>query len=166
MNHYKSWSGLHKQLHGLLCEPLQGRVSYFLTRYHKVHNAYGRAAIRLDGKEIVGFTWVDGYRQERDLHKLWEGTGIWEDTDAQLNRKWAENGTYSEIDFLKAALSYLNLPVQQALASENPLIRVFAIMDRRLGKRTLQSIAGAQEYLAYPAWVQQFYRLRLDIARD
>ena len=131
-----------------------------------MHNAYGRASIRLDGKEIAGFTWMDGYLREWDLHQRWKETGVWDDGDAQLNRKWAENGTYSEMDFLEAALTYLNLPIQQALLSDNPLVQVFAIMDKRLGKRAIRSIACAQEYLTYPAWVQQFYRLRLDATRD
>lgn len=48
MNHYKSWGYLNKQLADLLCDELKERVSYFLTRYHKVHNSYGRAAICLD----------------------------------------------------------------------------------------------------------------------
>jgi hypothetical protein len=52
-NHYKSWSGLNKQLTENMCEVLQGRVAFFLTRYHNVHNSYGRAAIRLDGKELI-----------------------------------------------------------------------------------------------------------------
>ncbi len=128
-----------------------------------MHNAYGRASIRLDGKEIAGFTWMDGYLREWDLHQRWKETGVWEDGDAQLHRKWAENGTYSEMDFLEAALSYLNLPIQQALASENPLVRVFAVMDRRLGKRALQAIADAAAYQSDPAWVRQFYELRLGI---
>lgn len=51
MNHYKSWSALNKQLTSFLCDELKNRISYFLTRYHKVRNSYGRAAIRLDGKE-------------------------------------------------------------------------------------------------------------------
>ena len=110
-----------------------------------MHNAYGRASIRLDGKEIAGFTWMDGYRQEWDLHKIWEETGVWDDGNAALKEKWAKDGTYSEMDFLEAALSYLNLPIQQALASENPLVRVFAIIERRLGKRAIRSIACAQE---------------------
>ena len=44
MDHYKSWSGLNKWLNECLCEELKGRITYFLTRYHKVHDSYGRAA--------------------------------------------------------------------------------------------------------------------------
>ena len=56
MDHYKSWSGLNKWLNECLCDELRGRVTYFLTRYHKVHDSYGRAAILLDGKELVRFS--------------------------------------------------------------------------------------------------------------
>ena len=43
---------------------------------------------------------------------------------------------------------------------ENAVVRMFAILDRRAGKHTLAKIAldtGSQ-----PAWLQKFYRLRLD----
>ena len=42
-------------------------VTYFLTRYHKVHDSYGRAAILLDGKELVSFSWIEQYRQEQQV---------------------------------------------------------------------------------------------------
>lgn len=46
--------------------------------------------------------------------------------------------------------------------NENYLIRFLAIMDRRVGKRTLEKIRNADLYKEYPEWVQQFYRLRLE----
>ena len=61
MEHYRSWADLNRRLTDLLCDELKGRLSYFLTRYHKVHNAYGRAAICLDKKELVCFSWVEMY---------------------------------------------------------------------------------------------------------
>ncbi len=163
MNHYKSWTGLNKQLNSFLCDEWKGRVTYFLTRYHDVHNSYGRAAIRLDGREIAGFTWMDGYKQEWDVNEKWKETGTWEYENQELKDKWDKDGTYSEMNFLEAAVTYLNLSVKEALESDNYLIRVFAVMDRRLGKRTLQLIADAGEYLSYPSWVRQFYELRLHV---
>ncbi len=78
MNHYKSWSKLNKQLSDLLCNELKDHLSYFLTRYHKVHNSYGRAAIRLDNRELVCFSWVEAYHQDYDLNEIWEETGVWD----------------------------------------------------------------------------------------
>lgn len=161
MNHYKSWSGLNKQLNTFLCEDLKGRIDYFLTRYHEVHNSYGRAAIRLDGIEIAGFTWMDGYRQEADINEMWKENGIWDFENSELKEKWNENGIYSEGDFLKAAVDFINMPLKEALISDNYIIRIFAIMDRRLGKKTCMDIAQGGEYKSYPAWVRQFYELRL-----
>ena len=165
MDHYKSWLGLNKRLNGLLCEPLKDRISYFLTRYHTVHNAYGRAAIRLDGKELVCFSWIDMYRQDRDLNALWERTGKWDDQDAELKEKWDRAGTYCEMDFLAAALEFLELPIKAAMDSENYLIKIFAVLDRRVGTRTLRAIEDSVEFLCCPDWVKQFCSLRLNFRR-
>lgn len=61
-NHYKSWSGLKKQMTDNLCDTLRGRITFFLTQYHDVHNPYDRASIRLDGKELTNFSWGDMYK--------------------------------------------------------------------------------------------------------
>ena len=162
MNHYKSWSGLNKQLNDFLCDSLKGRISYFLTRYHEVHNAYGRASIKLDGKELVIFSWIDMYKQERDIDIQWKETGIYDGDSPELKAKWDREGTLSDWDFLQAATDYLQMPIADALKSENCLIRVFAILDRRVGKRTIKQIQDSEEYKTYPEWVQQFYVLRLE----
>lgn len=161
MNHYKSWSGLNKQLMDYLCEPLKGRITYFLTRYHEVHNSYGRATIRLDGEEIVSFSWVEMYQQDDDIYKLWQETGEWNCNDKALKEKWDDKAIYSDWDFLAAVTEFLQLPIMDALHSDNYLIRVFAILDRRVGKRTLKHIKAKEEYKEYPKWVQQFYELRI-----
>lgn len=168
MDRYKSWSGLNRQLQGLLCRPLRGRISYFLTRYHTVHNAYGRAAVRLDQKELVTFSWTEMYRQDRDAGELavpvaWREEGDRESGEIlYLKDKWNRNGTWCEMDFLDAALAFRNLPVRQALESEQYLIRMLAILDRRAGKRTLMQIGRQGSYRTYPQWLRQFYELRLE----
>lgn len=86
MNHYKSWTGLNKQLVDLLCDELKGHLSYFLTRYHKVHNSYGRAAIRLDKRELICFSWIEMYHQETGLNEVWEETGVWDYNDLNLKK--------------------------------------------------------------------------------
>ena len=102
------------------------------------------------------------YRQERDTDALWASHNLdCEAAAAQLKPRWDEGCTWCEMDFLHAALQFRQLSIRDALHSDNYIIRIFAILDRRVGKRTLQSIAAAQEYAAYPDWVKQFYELRL-----
>ncbi len=122
MNHYKSWSGLNKQLTDCLCEPLKNRVTYFLTRYHEVHNSYGRASVRLDGKELVSFSWVEKYQQECDSNELWKETGIYNFGSPELKEKWDSTATYSDSNFIEAATEFLQLPIAQSLNSDNYLI--------------------------------------------
>ncbi len=163
MTHYKSWAGLKKQLSETLCDTLINRVTYFLTRYHDVHNSYGRAAILLDGKEMVCFSWIEMYYQERDITTLYkEMPGFpYEELVKKMKSKWDANCTYYEMDFLEAVLQFRNMPIQEALESENYIIKALAIMDRRVGKRTLSRILEEAAYNDFPDWVRQFYELRL-----
>lgn len=165
MNHYKSWTGLNKQLSDLLCDECKGRISYFLTRYHKVHNSYGRAAIRLDNREIACFSWIEMYRQDDDLNEVWKETGVWDYNDSDLKKKWDVNATWCDMDLLSAATSFLQMPIMDALYSDNYIIRIFAILDRRIGKRTLCKIKEEGAYKSYPCWVKQFYELRLEMCQ-
>lgn len=163
MENYKSWGGLNKQLTETLCDELKNRITYFLTRYHSVHDSYGRAAIRLDGKELVIFSWIEMYHQENDISKLYKA-GVrktYDEMERQMKPKWDTDCTYSEMNFLDAALKFRSMEIKEALASEDHIIKIFAILDKRVGKRTLAKIKEAKEYERYPAWVQQFYNLRL-----
>ena len=163
MDHYKSWSGLNKWLNECLCEELKGRITFFLTRYHKVYDSYGRTAILLDGKELVCFSWIEQYRQEQQVavkHNE-DRSKDWLALYEEMKPGWAENCTLCEWDFLSAVLEFRNLSIQNAMNSEDYIIKILAILDKRVGKRTLQKIKEAEEYKNYPEWVRQFYELRL-----
>ena len=142
---------------------LSGRITYFLTRYHKVHNSYGRAAILLDGKELVCFSWIEQYRQEQQVSAQYamDRSKGWLELHEEMKPAWDESCTYCEWDFLSAVLEFRNLSIQDALNSEDYIIKILGILDKRVGKRTLQKIKEAEEYKKYPEWVVQFYELRL-----
>ncbi|MBD5471119.1 MAG: hypothetical protein HDR19_08420 [Lachnospiraceae bacterium] len=166
MNHYKSWSGLNNQLTDFLCDEFKDRISFFLTRYHKVHDAYGRAAILLDGKELVCFSWIESYHRYNILYEAHEKNGVrWDYYTPEMIEKWNENAIYSDWNFLSAATSFLEMPIDAALKSDDYVIRIFAILDRRVGKRTLKKIKEQGDYQTLPEWVKQFYELRLSLLK-
>lgn len=156
---YKSWSNLKKQMNGLLCDALKGQISYFYTSYHEVHNAYGRATINYCKKEIVAFSWAQMYEQESEVSELWrEGKKV---SYEQLEKeRWMPECILCEGDFISSVTVYLKTDVLSALHSDNYILRVFAYMDRRVGKRTLIKIKNDVEVL--PEWVKQFYRIRCE----
>ena len=165
MNHYKSWSGLNRQLSAFLCEPLKSRITYFLTRYHDVHNAYGRAAILLDKKKLIDFTWRDMYEQDYGISKLYDKDIPASNIEEILKPEWDKKRTYSEIDFLSSVTAFLTMPISDALSCDDYIVRILAILDRRVGKKTLQTIRSENSYVMLPKWVKQFYELRFSVSK-
>ena len=174
-NNYKSWGGLKNQLEALLCDSLKGRISYFYTAYRRAHDHYGRASISLDKKEMLTCDWIVLAEQTYDLCEQYKkmpphpsaleddkaSRRVWlEAREILTKEKWMPEGTLCETDFVYSASTYVNTDITEALHSENYLFRVFAFMDRRVGKRTLIKIREETEKL--PAWARRFYELRLE----
>ena len=63
-------------------------------------------------------------------------------------------------EFCNALENYRNQDIQESLRSNNPLIRMFAILDRRVGKRTLGKLET--ELDKQPKWLKQLYLLRFE----
>ncbi|MBQ3376165.1 MAG: 23S rRNA (uracil(1939)-C(5))-methyltransferase RlmD [Erysipelotrichaceae bacterium] len=156
---YKSWSNLKKQMNDLLCDPLKKSISYFYTNYHEVHNAYGRATINYNKKELVAFSWIEMYEQDQDINRLWQ-EGEKKSYSEMLREKWMPECTLCDANFIDSVTVFLKTDIAASLQSDNYLLRVFAYMDRRVGKRTLVKIRDEVEKL--PEWVKQFYQIRCE----
>jgi len=83
-----------------------------------------------------------------------------ESRQPETKRKWDLNLTWHDLDFINAALEFLQLPAGQALQSENAIIRIFAALDKRMGRRTLEKLWHTPAFEDNPEWVKQFYQLR------
>lgn len=163
---YKSWFNLKKQMEDLLCDKLKGKITYFLTRYHNVHDAYGRATINYLGKELICFSFKEGFIQDYDVSAAYQlrnkdKAACSEITKKLTNEKWMKEAILSEHDFLSSILEYLESKITLLLSSDNYLLRIFAVLDRRIGKRTLEKIK--YDMVSLPSWVVQFYKIRLDV---
>lgn len=71
-----------------------------------------------------------------------------------------ERTEYTDGEFCDALNEYRNQDVQTSIHSDNPLVRMFAVLDRRIGKRTLNSIRELLD--EQPQWLKIFYLLRLE----
>ena len=67
---------------------------------------------------------------------------------------------YTDSEFCDALEKYRNQSIKDSINSENPIERMFAILDRRIGKRILSDIKDSLD--TQPEWLQMFYRLRLE----
>jgi len=121
-------------------------------------------AIRLDGKEIFKTCYYD-WQTKRDL--VVKSNVI---SKAQVISYWdywdkvhleAKNfAGFDQYGFYEAFYEYHNQSIEKSLVSSDPVVRMFAILDKRVGKRKLQDMLAHIE--AQPEWLQVFFSLRLE----
>lgn len=136
-----TWSGIRKKLEGeYLADSLHGHISYFVTSYNRSHDHEGRAAIRYDGKEIIKgcyyYNWTKAAlfpEDEKYERRMKEEFAFMDDTAIKL-------GLFDHACFYKAFDEFDNQSIEKSLYSENMLVRIFAVLDRRVGKRKLISM--------------------------
>lgn len=69
-----------------------------------------------------------------------------------------------ETEFLYNAFDeFSTQSIEESLNSENALVRMFAVLDRRVGKRRLPKLA--EKMNGEPGWLKQFYLIRLAAER-
>ncbi len=145
MNMSWNWSGIRKKLEqNYLADCLRGRIQYFVTRYREAHDGVGRACIRLDGKEIL---------QGCHFHTERYWTNVMDDHALDL-------GAFDEGDFYAAFQQFNNQSIEKSLNSENLIVRIFAVLDRRVGKRTLLKLEESIQN--EPVNFQTFYAIRME----
>jgi hypothetical protein len=145
------WSKLKKTIEGFFAPSVSGRVTLHSTWYRSTGRFAGRAWISIDGEEVGDFS------DARWSLKHWELSTAIREINKSTNYRDAEtrsgyiaageaaadtlhrSGVLSRNDFYEALLQYPNLSIEEAVASGLPLFRAFAVLDRRLGKRRLES---------------------------
>lgn len=154
------WSQLKKRIEETFAERVKGRVEVFVTRYRHAHDGAGEAWVTIDGAQVSCMSEIAYWKHRMTLHKrIMREAGAPERPDyrdAELRRtSWeahdrAEQTTladevYSDEAFKEALFDYLNLSIEEILASENPIIRAFGMLDRRMGKRRLAAFEAKKE---------------------
>lgn len=174
----QSWSGLRKELEeNFICDSLKGRVQYFLTHYHGAPDKYGRVCIRVDSKEVVHGNPYDFYAKGYRFKELkikralnipnrkYTSKGyLYDEENIEIEDMVQEmahkDGVFEIYDFTSAIFEYKNSNIIDSINSKNMLVRMLAVMDRRIGKRTLLKLVSEIE--KQPDWLAFFYKLRLD----
>lgn len=154
-----TWSGIRKKLETeYLAQSLQGHIQYYATSYSKSPDHEGRAAIRYDGDEIIkGCYWNNWIKadlfpkDEKYEKRIKVENAYMDDTALKL-------GVFDQRCFYNAFAEFDNQNIETSLKSEDLIVRIFAVLDRRVGKRRLalmkETIAGESDTF------QEFYAIR------
>ena len=160
-----SWSGMRKYLEQVMLAPaLQGRLRYGCTTYVGMDGCH-IFEVCIDGEQVKRFSWetVNTYFINNGYTTNSRPNGIgeyWADFWHLLDMYPLDKRTeYTDEEFCQALETYRNQDIQESIYSQNPLIRMFAVLDRRIGKRTLIKLYNTIE--EQPEWLRQFYLLRL-----
>ncbi|MBT2733475.1 hypothetical protein [Bacillus sp. ISL-7] len=151
------WSKLKKIIESRFCDKLIGRVNINYTNYRAVHEPESRFWITLDGAEIYSNSKVKWLFNHYKL-RLDEECMSYHEAEKILE----EQGQYY-IDYIEDSLcEYINLSISDAINSKSFLIRALGMIDKRLGKRRLQSIEIKEnEHIL----VRKLYAIRSEVEK-
>ena len=159
-----SWSAGRKYLEEEMLSPaLKGRVRYNRTTYPNMDGC-GLFEIYIDKKLFKQFSWetVNSYFIKKNLKENNNQKGrleYWEGFHGLLAEiPVTERDEYTDEEFADALGKYRNQPIRASIESENPIVVMFALLDRRCGKRTLQLFGEKLDN--YPEWLREIYNLR------
>ncbi|GLC88411.1 SF0329 family protein [Lysinibacillus piscis] len=167
------FSQLKKQFEQRLANSLKGKVKLYATVYRKAHDAPSKVWLMYEKEEILRaddlafqVQFNRQYEQDtKDMPKIpynedWrvmfaspervQRVEVYETIEQQ---KMAA-GFYESWTVYDALLTYMNLSIEEAFMSTNPLIQAFSMIDYRLGKRRLIKVQAKHPL------VQKFHRIR------
>lgn len=107
--------------------------------------------IMVDGQRVFSFNHYPYEWAEREAY--WSGMN-----SEQVKDSLQKAGMQSPNDFGDAIREYLDMPVSQTLESTNPIIKAFALVDGRTGKRTIDKMLLSD---SEHSLVKAFYELRI-----
>ena len=160
-----SWSGVRKYLENeIIAESLRGRIRYNCTSYPQMDGCH-IFEIFIDGKSMKQFSYEtvnsyfikSGYKSNPNPYGVSE---YWDEFwDILQKFPIQKRSEFTDDEFCDALGEYRNQSIETSLVSENPIVRMFAIFDRRVGKRKLKVLLKSVE--SQPEWLRSFYNLRL-----
>jgi hypothetical protein len=124
------WSKLKQLVEDRMADSLQHRVEVHSTRYHNRWQEDSRGWFTIDKREGANFSSAVAYGQLSEKEKFESALG-----------------------------ASLFLPVGEMLCSGNEVLRAFAMLDRRVGKRRLREMELGDDEASL---VWQFYDLRCE----
>ena len=109
-------------------------------------------ALLLYGNVVKRFGFMYAYARLIDQGRLVSGQ-YFESIPQQ------ERDEYADDEFSQALKKYRNQPIQESIQSNDPIVRMFAILDRRVGRRTLERLKDSIN--EQPEWLRYLYAVRI-----
>lgn len=138
------WSKMKKKMENeFLHEQVKNKLEFHFDRYRQSHDQHS-AVVRVVYK---GETVFKGNNLKEYLTYVNYSNKIRKETNCEVSEadnlaiaQMYNEGIVSQMEFTDAMFDYFNLSIEEALHHENPLIRSFALLDKRVGQRRLEKM--------------------------
>ena len=156
-----TFSGMKKKLEkDYLADSLKGKITYFATTYRKSHDGdKGRASIKYNGVEILKGSTFENWEAQVEREEVNDSKEYSFMEFYNMDAYALENGMFEQCNFYNAFEIFDNQSIEESLISNNLIVKIFAILDRRVGKRRLEAMR--ENMKNEPDIVREFYEIRI-----
>lgn len=117
----------------------------------------------MDGIEILRSNYYDYEKNYWNRYQALRREGAEADAPKApfrlAHEETLNDGSFDNVFFYEAFRIFDKQIIEKSLVSENPLVRILALLDRRLGKRRLLTLEESMEQEL--DWVRVFYVIRM-----
>ncbi len=153
------WSQIrHRLENDFLAPSLRGHIRYFVCCYSKCPDQEGRAAILLDGREVIEGSYWEQWSKAHLLPKDDKLEKRLHTEFPYMDDTAVKYGQFDQRQLYIAYREFSEQSIEKSLASDNMLVRIMALLDRRTGKRTLERLG--KSIADEPEMFRLFYDIR------
>ena len=141
------WSKMKKNIEEGFSKHLNCKIQIYSTSYGRdidTQDYNNRAWITVNGDEVVSFSTAEVLKHQYEFYHKTTPTDC-----ARSNRtinteakdgELVDKTEFTKFDFTNCCYSFLTMSIDESLNHDSPIIRTFAVLDQRVGKRRLNKL--------------------------
>jgi hypothetical protein len=153
------WSKLRSHLRGFVAPEVRKRVDFHLINYRKLSELANEFIVTIDGQKVFAASTtrhnIATYVKERTTRLVSHGDGP---EPNEFEKSLMRREIHAPQDITSSIRTYFDLEPRIALSSSDPILKALAMIDKRIGKRTLKAIELADDEHSL---VKSLYALRM-----
>jgi hypothetical protein len=154
------WSKLRSHLHEFVAPSLRKRLDFHLINYRKLSDLANEFIVTIDGEKVFAASTtrhnIATYIKERTTRLSSYGDGP---EPNEFEKSLMRREVHAPQDITSSIRTYFDLDPRIALTSTDPILKALAMIDKRIGKRTLNAIKLAEDEHSL---VKILYTLRME----
>jgi len=154
------WSKLRSHLNEIVAPSVRKRVDFHLINYRKFSERANEFIVTIDGEKVFAASTsrhnIASYIKTRTTGLVAHGDGP---EPNEVEKSLMQREVHAPQDITSSIRTYFDLDPRVALTSSDPILKALAMIDKRVGKRTLKTIELADDEHSL---VRTLYSLRME----